>query len=164
MFTTETDAVVAGNARYAGDHRDSALPARPARKLAVVTCMDARLDVLPMLGLDIGDAHIIRNAGGVVTEDVIRSLSISQRLLGTRAVALVHHSGCGMLTVTEDFRRSLQDEVGMRPAWAVEAFTDLESDVRQSLARVRTSPFLMDVDDVRGFVLDLASGRLEEVR
>jgi carbonic anhydrase len=160
---TVTDLLLERNRHYADAYRDPGLDARPGRQLAVVTCMDARLDVHAMLGLDLGDAHVIRNAGGVVTDDVIRSLTISQRLLGTRAVMLIHHTTCGMLSVTEDFRRVLQDEVGMRPSWAVEAFGDLESDVRQSLARVRTSPFLADAADVRGFVQDVRKGELREV-
>jgi carbonic anhydrase len=125
--------------------------------------MDARLDPHAALGLDLGDCHTIRNAGGVVTDDVIRSLTISQRALGTRSVVLVHHTGCGLETLTEEFRHDLEREVGQRPSWAVEAFPDAAQDVRQSMQRVRTSPFLLHTDDVRGFVLDVKTGLLTEV-
>ena len=140
------------------------IPRNPARKLAVVACMDARLNVFEMLGLELGDAHVIRNAGGVVTDDTIRSLTISQRQLGTERIVLVHHTDCGMLSFTEDeFRRDLMADTGMKPPWAVEAFTDLEADLRQSMARVRQSPFLRHRDDVRGFIYDVDSGALIEV-
>jgi carbonic anhydrase len=140
------------------------IPRNPARKLAVVACMDARLDVFATLGLDLGDAHVIRNAGGVVTDDTIRSLTISQRQLGTERIVLVHHTDCGMLSFTEDeFRRDLLADTGMKPPWAVEAFTDLEADLRQSMARVRQSPFLPHRDDVRGFIYDVDTGALREV-
>jgi carbonic anhydrase len=136
----------------------------PSRRLAVVACMDARLNLFGVLGLREGDAHLIRNAGGVVTDDVIRSLAISQRKLGTREVVLVHHTDCGMLTFTDDeFRHELEDEVGIRPPWAAEAFRDLDADVRQSMARVRTSPYLLHRDAVRGFVYEVETGRLREV-
>jgi carbonic anhydrase len=136
----------------------------PSRRLAVVACMDARLNLFGVLGLREGDAHLIRNAGGVVTDDVIRSLAISQRKLGTREVVLVHHTDCGMLTFTDDeFRHELEDEVGIRPPWAAEAFRDLDADVRQSMARVRTSPYLPHRDAVRGFVYEVETGRLREV-
>jgi carbonic anhydrase len=137
---------------------------RPARRVAVVACMDARLDLFGILGLEPGDAHLIRNAGGVATDDVIRSLSISQRKLGTREVVLVHHTDCGMLTFTEDeFRRELLDETGVKPAWVAEAFTDLDADVRSSIARIRTSPFIPHRDHVRGFVYSVETGELREV-
>lgn len=158
------DEFVEANLWYAEQYHNPVTSARPSRRVTVVTCMDARLDVHAMLGLHLGDAHVIRNAGGVVTDDVIRSLTISQRHLGTRSVVVIHHTECGMLTVTEDFRRELQAEVGLRPSWAVEAFDDLESDVRQSMARVRTSPFLPHVTDVRGFVYDVSTGLLSEIK
>lgn len=158
-----TDELLANNRRYAESH-DGPLPLPPARQVAVVACMDARLDVYSILGLAPGEAHVIRNAGGVVTDDEIRSLAISQRLLGTRSVVLVHHTDCGMLTFTDDeFRRAIQDETGIKPPWAAEAFPDLAEDVRQSKARIAASPFVPHTDDVRGFVFDVATGILEEV-
>ncbi|MFJ1790467.1 beta-class carbonic anhydrase [Kitasatospora griseola] len=161
---SETDRFVAANRSYAETFRDGGMDARPVRKVAVVACMDARLDLFAALGLELGDAHIIRNAGGVVTDDTIRSLTISQRALGTRTVVLIHHTGCGLLGLTEDFRHELAHEVGQRPQWAVEAFTDLDGDVRQSMQRVRTSPFLPHRDQVRGFVFDVHTGLLREIR
>lgn len=137
---TVTDSLVEANKRYAADFRDPGMDARPVRKVAVVSCMDARIDLHAALGLELGDCHTIRNAGGVVTDDIIRSLTISQRALGTRSVVLIHHTGCGLLSLTEDFRHDLAAEVGQRPTWAVEAFKDLDEDVRQSMQRVRTSP------------------------
>lgn len=160
---TVTDRLVAANARYAAAFRDPGMDARPVRRVAVVACMDARLDLHQALGLELGDCHTIRNAGGVVTDDIIRSLTISQRALGTRSVVLIHHTGCGLLDLTEDFRHELEAEVGQRPPWAVEAFKDLDSDVRQSMQRVRTSPFLPYTDDVRGFVFDVQTGLLREI-
>ncbi|MFJ4919259.1 beta-class carbonic anhydrase [Streptomyces sp. NPDC088725] len=160
---TVTDRLVAANSRYASEFTDPGMDARPVLRVAVVACMDARLDLHGALGLSLGDCHTIRNAGGVVTDDVIRSLTISQRALGTRSVALIHHTGCGMQTITEEFRHDLELEVGQRPAWAVEAFRDVEQDVRQSMQRVRTSPFLPHTDDVRGFVFDVKTGLLTEV-
>ena len=157
------DRLVEANRRYAAEYRDPGMDARPVLKVAIVACMDARLDVHASLGLKLGDCHVIRNAGGVVTDDTIRSLTISQRALGTRSVVLIHHTGCGLMTLTEDFRVELEREVGMRPSWAVESFTDLEQDVRQSMARVRTSPFLPHRDQVRGFVFDVRTGLLTEV-
>jgi carbonic anhydrase len=157
------DRLVEANARYAEAFTDPGMDARPVRQVAVVACMDARLDLHKALGLRLGDCHTIRNAGGVVTDDVIRSLTISQRALGTRSVVLIHHTGCGMETVTEDFRHDLEMEVGQRPSWAVEAFRDVDQDVRQSMQRVRTSPFLLHTDDVRGFVFDVKTGRLREI-
>jgi carbonic anhydrase len=126
--------------------------------------MDARLDVAAILGLEPGDAHVIRNAGGVVTDDEIRSLAISQRLLGTEEIVLIHHTDCGMLTFTDDaFRRSIQDDTGVKPEWAAEAFPDLDEDVRQSIARIRSSPFVPSKDSIRGFVYEVETGRLREV-
>jgi len=151
------------NARYA-DNFKGPLPLPPAKKLAVVACMDARLDVYAILGLHEGDAHVIRNAGGVITDDEIRSLAISQRLLGTEEVILIHHTDCGMLTFTDDdFKRSIQDETGIKPAWSAEAFPDLDEDVRQSIARIKGSPFVPRKESVRGFVFDVATGELVEV-
>ncbi|MEU5399464.1 carbonic anhydrase [Streptomyces sp. NPDC005963] len=158
-----TDGLVAANERYAAGFEDPGMDARPVLKVAVVACMDARLDLHAALGLELGDCHTIRNAGGVVTDDVIRSLTISQRALGTRAVILIHHTGCGLESLTEDFRHELEREVGQRPQWAVEAFSDVDQDVRQSMQRVRTSPFLLHNDDVRGFVFDVHDGLLREV-
>lgn len=160
---TVTDRLVDANARYAAEFTDPGMDARPVLHVAVVACMDARLDLHAALGLELGDCHTIRNAGGVVTDDVIRSLTISQRKLGTRSIVLIHHTGCGLESLTEDFRNELEAEVGQRPAWAVESFRDVDQDVRQSMQRVRTSPFLPHTDDVRGFVFDVKTGRLREV-
>jgi len=161
--STVTDRLVEANERYAAKFTDPGMDARPVQHVAVVACMDARLDLHAALGLHLGDCHTIRNAGGVVTDDVIRSLTISQRALGTRSVVLIHHTGCGMETITEEFRHDLELEVGQRPVWAVESFRDVEQDVRQSIERVRTSPFLLHTEDVRGFVFDVKTGRLSEV-
>ena len=159
-----TDEYLANNEAYAAAFTGP-LPLPPAKHVAVVACMDARLNVYAILGLREGEAHVIRNAGGVVTEDEIRSLAISQRLLGTREVILIHHTDCGMLTFTDDeFKRSIQDETGLKPAWAAEAFPDLEQDVRQSVKRIVSSPFVPHTDSVRGFVFDVATGRLHEVK
>jgi len=158
-----TDEYLENNRRYA-ESFSGPLPLPPSRGVAVVACMDARLDVYRMLGLAEGEAHVIRNAGGVVTDDEIRSLAISQRLLGTREIILIHHTDCGMLTFTDDaFKRSIQDEVGIKPEWAAESFTDIDEDVRQSMARISASPFVPHRDAVRGFVFDVATGRLGEV-
>ncbi|MDP9385606.1 MAG: carbonic anhydrase [Actinomycetota bacterium] len=144
------------------DKGDLALP--PGRKVAVVACMDARLNPYGLLGLQEGDAHVIRNAGGVITDDEIRSLSISQRLLGTEEIILIHHTDCGMLTFTDDeFKRSVQDDTGIKPEWAAEAFPDLDEDVRQSVARIKASPFIPRKDSVRGFVYEVETGKLREV-
>jgi carbonic anhydrase len=149
---------------YAASFDKGDLPIPPARKLAVLACMDARLNPYAILGLQEGDAHIIRNAGGVVTDDEIRSLAISQRLLGTEEIVLIHHTDCGMLTFTDDeFKRSVQDDVGIKPGWAAEAFPDLDEDVRQSIARIQASPFIPRKDSVRGFVYAVETGRLREV-
>jgi carbonic anhydrase len=158
-----TDEYLANNARYA-EAFSGPLPMPPSGQVAVVACMDARLNVYAILGLGNGEAHVIRNAGGVVTDDEIRSLAISQRLLGTREIILIHHTDCGMLTFTDDdFKRSIQDETGIKPTWAAEAFGDLDEDVRQSIARIKASPFVPHKDAMRGFVFDVATGRLNEV-
>ena len=157
------DEYLANNARYA-EGFSGPLPMPPSAHLAVVACMDARLNVYALLGLRDGEAHVIRNAGGVITDDEIRSLAISQRLLGTREIMLIHHTDCGMLTFTDDaFKRSIQDETGIKPAWSAEAFINLPEDVRQSIARIKASPFVPHTDAVRGFVFDVATGQLNEV-
>ncbi|MGO9898326.1 MAG: beta-class carbonic anhydrase [Solirubrobacteraceae bacterium] len=159
-----TDELLANARSYAASFTKGDLPLPPGRKIAVLACMDARLNPYGLLGLQEGDAHVIRNAGGVVTEDEIRSLAISQRLLGTEEIILIHHTDCGMLTFTdEDFKRSVQDDVGIKPAWATEAFSDLDEDVRQSLARIKASPFIPHKESVRGFVYDVHTGALREV-
>jgi carbonic anhydrase len=161
---SNTDELLANNAEYVRAFDKGELPAPPARKVAIVTCMDARLNVYGVLGLGEGDCHVIRNAGGVVTDDAIRSLAISQRLLGTEEIVLIHHTGCGMLSFRDDdFRASIEQETGIRPPWAAEAFADLEQDVRQSIARVRASPFLPHKGSVRGFIYEVETGRLREV-
>jgi carbonic anhydrase len=159
-----TDELVHNNEAYAASFDKGDLPLPPGKKVAVVACMDARLQVYEVLGLEVGDSHIIRNAGGVVTDDVIRSLAISQRLLGTEEIVLIHHTDCGMLTFTDDqFKADLEEETGIKPAWAAEAFTDLDADVRQSIARIKASPFIPRTDAVRGFVYDVHTGALREV-
>ena len=159
-----TDELLRNAESYAAGFDKGGLPRPPARKVAVLACMDARLNPYHLLGLQDGDAHIIRNAGGVVTDDEIRSLSISQRLLGTEEIILIHHTDCGMLTFTDDeFKRSVQDDVGIKPEWAAEAFPDLDEDVRQSIARIQASPFIPRKDSVRGFVYEVETGRLREV-
>ena len=159
-----TDELLRNAENYAAAFDRGDLPLPPAKKVAVVACMDARLLPAKVLGLEEGDAHVIRNAGGVVTEDEIRSLAISQRLLGTEEIILIHHTDCGMLTFTDDdFRRSVQAETGIKPPWAAEAFDDLEADVRQSIARIRASPFIPRTDSVRGFIYEVETGRLREV-
>ena len=158
-----TDDVVQNNEQYASRFDKADLPLPPARKLAVVACMDARIVVSRVLGLEEGDAHVIRNAGGVITDDAIRSLAISQRLLGTEEIVLIHHTDCGMLTFSDDdFKRSIQDETGVKPTWAAEAFGDLDEDVRQSIARIQASPFIPR-KNVRGFVYEVETGKLREV-
>ena len=160
-----TDDLLRNNAAYAEGFDKGDLPIPPAKKVAVVTCMDARLHVHALLGLQEGDAHIIRNAGGIVTDDEIRSLAISQRLLGTEEVLVIHHTGCGMLTFSdEEFRRTLEEETGSAPEWAAGAFGDLEEDVRRSVARIRESPFVPRKDAIRGFVYEVETGRLREVQ
>ena len=159
-----TDELLRNNEKYAADFDKGDLPLPPAKGVAVVACMDARLDVHAMLGIGEGDAHVIRNAGGVVTDDEIRSLAISQRLLGTTEIVLIHHTDCGMLTFTDDgFRRQVQEDTGIKPEWAAEAFPDLDEDVRQSIARIQASPFIPNKDSVRGFVYEVETGRLHEV-
>ena len=158
-----TDEYLANNAAYA-ESFTGPLPLPPSKGVAVVACMDARLDVAAVLGIAEGEAHVIRNAGGVVTADEIRSLAISQRLLGTREIILIHHTDCGMLTFTDDeFRESIADETGLKPEWAAEAFDDLAENVRRSIKRITSSPFIPHTDQVRGFIFDVATGRLEEV-
>jgi carbonic anhydrase len=160
-----TDELLRNNADYAASFAAGDLPMPPAKGVAVVACMDARLNVYAALGLREGQVHVIRNAGGVVTDDVIRSLVISQRLLGTREVILIHHSDCGMLTFKDDdVKAAIEEDTGLRPPFALEAFDDLERDVRQSVARIKASPFVPHKDSVRGFVFDVASGALREVR
>jgi carbonic anhydrase len=160
-----TDELLRSNDAYARSFDKGSLPLPPAKHLAVLACMDARLDVHKILGLNEGDAHVIRNAGGVATDDAIRSLVISQRLLGTNEIILIHHKDCGMLTFKDDeVKRQIESEVGIRPAFALEAFPDLEEDVRQSIARIQASPFIPNKSSVRGFVYDVSSGKLEEVK
>ena len=158
------DDYVARNAEYAAAHAGG-LPVEPGQHVAVVACMDSRMRIFPMLGMTGGEAHVIRNAGGVVTDDVIRSLAISQRLLGTREIMLVHHTDCGLAKTTEDeFRGAIEAETGIRPPWAVESFTDAAGDVRQSIGRIKASPFIPHKEAVRGFVFDVVTGKLAEVR
>ena len=159
-----TDQLIENNRQYASTFQDQDLPLGPALKLAVLACMDARLDVHKILGIEEGDAHIIRNAGGVVTEDVIRSLVISQRLLGTDEIILIHHTDCGMLTFKDDaVKAEIEQDTGIRPNFALEAFAELDADVRQSIARIKASPFVPHRDKVRGFVYDVRTGLLREV-
>jgi carbonic anhydrase len=158
------DQLIVRNGEFADSLSERHLDVRPSRELAIVTCMDSRLDVFAALGLGNGEAHVLRNAGGVITDDVIRSLAISQRLLGTREVMLIHHSDCGMQKISDDgFRAELQEETGVAPSFAIESFKDLDADVRQSILRVRRSAFLPHRDAVRGFVYDVDSHRLREV-
>jgi carbonic anhydrase len=160
---TVTDDLLANNTRYAESFRGP-LPLPPSRQVAVLACMDARIDVYRVLGLEEGEAHVIRNAGGVVTDDEIRSLAISQRLLGTNEIILIHHTDCGMLTFTdEEFRGAVAQDVGRHPEWHSEAFADLELDVKNSVRRIVDSPFVPVTDSVRGFVFDVATGRLAEI-
>ena len=159
-----TDELVKNAEAYAEGFDKADLPMPPGKKVAVVACMDARMNPYGLLGLEEGDAHVIRNAGGVITDDEIRSLAISQRLLGTEEIVLIHHTDCGMLTFTDDvFKRAIQDETGIKPEWAAESFADLDEDVRQSVARIEASPFVVHKDSIRGFVFDVATGRLREV-
>jgi carbonic anhydrase len=158
-----TDTYLANNEAYAAQF-SGPLPLPPSKAVAVLACMDARLDVARVLGIAEGEAHVIRNAGGVVTDDEIRSLAISQRLLGTRAIILIHHTDCGMLTFTDEgFLDDVERDAGVRPAWAAESFTDLDADVRKGIERITSSPFVPHTDAVRGFVFDVATGRLREV-
>ena len=159
-----TDELLRNNAAYAEAFDKGDLPMPPAKHIAIVTCMDARLSPYVMLGLREGDAHVIRNAGGVITDDEIRSLAISQRLLGTREIMLIHHTDCGMLTFSDDeLKQQIQEDVGVKPHFSMESFTDVEEDVRQSIARVQNSPFIPNKDSVRGFVYEVETGRLREV-
>ena len=161
---TATDTFLSANERYAQDFDKGGRPMPPAKKVAVVACMDARIETGGLLGLDEGDAHVIRNAGGVVTDDVIRSLAISQRLLGTEEIVLIHHTDCGMLTFKDDeVKADIEKETGLRPNFALEAFADLEDDVRQSIRRIQASPFVPKKDQVRRFVYDVDTGKLNEV-
>ncbi|TMC39048.1 MAG: carbonic anhydrase [Chloroflexi bacterium] len=159
-----TDELVRNNQSYAGSFKKGDLPLPPARHVAVLACMDARLDVHKILGLQEGDAHVIRNAGGAATDDAIRSLAISQRLLGTKEIVLIHHTDCGMLTFhDDDIKHKIEEETGIRPAFAFEAFSDLDKDVKQSIARIKASPFIPHKSSIRGFVYDVRSGKLDEV-
>lgn len=163
-FTPSTDELLANNADYAGVFHDHDLEVAPTRNLAVVACMDSRMDIFQILGLGNGEAHIIRNAGGVITDDVIRSLCLSQRFLGTREIVLLHHTDCGLSKVDEGaFREELAEELGVKPWWSLEAFTDVDEDVRQSMQRIQMTPFVEHKDNVRGFVYEVETGRLREV-
>ena len=158
------DELLTNASAYGESFTSGELPLPPAKRVAIVACMDARLNPYGLLGLHEGDAHVIRNAGGVITDDEIRSLAISQRLLGTEEIMLIHHTDCGMLTFSDDeFRRQVQEETGVKPEWAAEAFDDLEEDVRQSIARIKASPFIPKKDSVRGFIYEVESGQLREV-
>jgi carbonic anhydrase len=161
---TVTDELLANNAAYAAGFTKGELPLPPAKHVAIVACMDARLDPAQVLGFAEGDAHVIRNAGGAVTDDAIRSLAISQRLLGTDEIILVHHTDCGMLTFSdEELKAQIAEETGVRPHFAIETFSDLEADVHQSIARIKASPFIPKKDHVRGFVYEVETGKLREV-
>jgi carbonic anhydrase len=159
-----TDELLQNAEQYAAQFDKGDLPLPPAKGVAVLACMDARINPYGILGLSEGDAHVIRNAGGVVTDDEIRSLAISQRLLGTKEIILIHHTDCGMLTFTDaDFSRQVEEDTGVKPTWDAEAFDNLEGDVRQSIERIKSSPFIPNKDSVRGFVYDVKTGRLDEV-
>ena len=161
---TATDEFLAANEDYVRSFDKGNKPMPPAKRVAVVACMDARIETGRLLGLEEGDAHVIRNAGGVVTDDVIRSLAISQRLLGTKEIVLVHHTDCGMQTFKDDaVKDAIEEETGLRPPFALEAFADPESDIRQSLRRIKASPFIPEKNHIRGFVYDVETGRLNEV-
>jgi carbonic anhydrase len=163
-LTTLTDTILDNNAAYVATFDKGDLPLPPARKLAVVACMDARVDPAKVLGLNEGDAHVIRNAGGVVSDDALRSLAISQNLLGTEEIILIHHTDCGMLTFTDDeFARKLEQETGSRPDWHAHAFDDLETNLKSSIDKIRSSPFVPKTDNIRGFVYEVETGRLREV-
>jgi len=160
-----TDDLLTNAEQYAATFDKGGLPLPPAKQIAIVACMDARLNPYGLLGLSEGDAHVIRNAGGVITQDELRSLAISQRLLGTTEIMLIHHTGCGMLTFSDDeFRATIQDETGVKPTWAAEAFSDIDADVRQSIARIHAEPAIPLKESVRGFVYDVTTGALREVR
>ena len=159
-----TDELLRNAERYAQEFDKGELPLPPAKGVAVVACMDARLSPYRILGLEEGDAHVIRNAGGVITDDEIRSLAISQHLLGTKEIILIHHTDCGMLTFTdEEFKQKLEQASGERPQWDANAFADLEGDVRESIRRIEDSPFIPNKDSVRGFVYEVETGKLREV-
>jgi carbonic anhydrase len=163
-FTPNADELLANNREYARDYGDQDLALRPARHLAIVACMDSRMDIFQMLGLAHGDAHVIRNAGGVVTDDVVRSLVLSQRLLGTREIILIHHTDCGLQKVSEDdLKAQLEAEFGIKPRWSIEAFKDPYQDVRQSMSRLQRVPYLTDKAHIRGFVYEVLDGLLHEV-
>ncbi len=158
-----TDELLANNSKYT-ETFEGPLPLPPAKNVAVVACMDARLNLYAILGLNEGEAHVIRNAGGVITDDEVRSLAISQRLLGTHEIIIINHTDCGMLTFTDDdFKRAIQEDTGIKPGWAAEAFPDLDENVRQSINRIKHSPFIPKSDSIRGFVFDVATGKLNEV-
>ena len=164
QFLPSADELLQHNEHYVEQFTDGDLALRPRRQLAIVACMDSRMDIFQMLGLEHGEAHIVRNAGGVITDDVIRSLVLSQRLLGTREIILIHHTNCGLQAITEDaFKAELEAEVGMKPWWAIECFTDPYLDTRQSMNRLHHSPFILHKDHIRGFVYDVHDGRLHEV-
>ena len=161
---TVTDELLTNAGQYKATFDKGALPLPPARHIAIVACMDARLNVYGLLGLSEGDAHVIRNAGGIVTQDELRSLAISQRLLGTTEIILIHHTDCGMLTFTDDdFRQDIEKETGIKPTWAAEAFTDLDEDVKQNIARIKAESAIPHKESVRGFIYDVATGGLREV-
>jgi carbonic anhydrase len=163
-WVPSADELLANNAAYVAEFADDHLPVRPQRRLAVIACMDSRMNIFEMLGLEHGEAHVIRNAGGVITDDVIRSLCISQRFLGTREIILLHHTDCGLQAIDEDeFKRQLEVELGVKPFWALESFTDPFLDTQQSMRRIQMTPFVPYKDDVRGFVYDVDTGRLHEV-
>jgi carbonic anhydrase len=159
-----TDELLSNNANYVASFSKGTLPMPPGKHVAVLACMDARLNVYGMLGLQEGEAHVIRNAGGIATDDAIRSLVISQRLLGTKEIILIHHTDCGMLTFTDDaVKRQIQADTGIKPSFALEAFHDLDEDVRQCIARIQASPFIPHKDSIRGFIYEVETGRLREV-
>lgn len=162
---TQTDQLLKNNKSYAKNFKKGNLPLSPGRKVAVLACMDARLDIHKILGLDDGEAHVMRNAGGVATDDAIRSIIISQRLAGTEELILIHHTDCGMLMFKDDeIKEKIEKETGVRPAFAFEAFSDLDEDVSQSIGRIKASPFVPKKDKIRGFVYDVKTGRLREAR
>lgn len=164
-FSPNADELLGHNADFVNKFADQGLSLTPKRHLAIVACMDSRMDIFQMLGLDHGDAHIIRNAGGVVTDDVIRSLVVSQRLLGTMEIILIHHTNCGLQTVSEDgFKSEIERDCGIKPWWAIETFADPYVDVRQSMSRLHSSPFITAKGHIRGFVYDVDTGRLIEVQ
>ncbi|ETW92717.1 MAG: carbonate dehydratase [Candidatus Entotheonella factor] len=161
---SSTDHLLLNNREYANQFNQGHLPAPPGKNIAIVTCMDARIETGVMLGLAEGDAHVLRNAGGVVTDDMIRSLVISQRLLGTREIMLIHHTGCGMMTFEDaELKEAIEADTGIRPPFSIETFPDLDGDVRQSIARIKASPFIPHKEQIRGFVYEVETGQLREV-